>query len=126
MSSRGLEEIEMTASLASRSSVAAAAASRADLEWRGEALCAQTDPELFFPEKGGSPVPAKRVCRVCPVRLPCLAFALAGDERHGVWGGLSERERRRVRRRGVVRAASTTPAAPAAPAAGGASRAVAS
>jgi hypothetical protein len=94
--------------------------------WRGEALCAQTDPELFFPEKGGSPAPAKRVCRVCPVRLPCLAFALAGDERHGVWGGLSERERRRVRRRGVVRAASTTPAAPAAPAAGGASRAVAS
>jgi WhiB family redox-sensing transcriptional regulator len=98
-----------------------------DHGWRGEALCAQTDPELFFPEKGGSPAPALRVCRVCPVRLPCLAFALAGDERHGVWGGLSERERRRVRRRGLVRAASTTSAAPpVAPAVGAAARAVAS
>jgi WhiB family redox-sensing transcriptional regulator len=94
-------------------------------DWRSAALCAQTDPELFFPEKGGSPAPALRVCRVCPVRLPCLAFALAGDERHGVWGGLSERERRRVRRRGLARAASTAPV-PAAPAAAEASRAVAS
>ena len=76
------------------------------LDWRADALCAQTDPEVFFPEKGGSPALAKRVCRVCPVRLPCLAFALAVGERHGVWGGLSERERRRVRRRGLLGAGS--------------------
>ncbi len=65
--------------------------------WRLEALCAETDPEAFFPEKGGSTREAKRVCAGCPVRMQCLEFALAGDERFGIWGGLSERERRRVR-----------------------------
>jgi WhiB family redox-sensing transcriptional regulator len=59
-------------------------------------LCAQTDPEVFFPEKGGSVREAKAVCAGCPVRTPCLEYALAHDERFGVWGGLSERERRRL------------------------------
>ncbi len=66
-------------------------------EWRLDALCAETDPEAFFPEKGGSTRDAKRVCTGCPVRAQCLEFALANDERFGIWGGLSERERRRLR-----------------------------
>ncbi|WP_346618553.1 WhiB family transcriptional regulator [Blastococcus montanus] len=68
-----------------------------DDEWRLDALCAETDPEAFFPEKGGSTRDAKRVCAGCPVRDECLEYALASDERFGIWGGLSERERRRVR-----------------------------
>ena len=67
------------------------------LGWQQQALCAQTDPEAFFPEKGGSTREAKRVCTGCTVRAECLEFALANDERFGIWGGLSERERRRVR-----------------------------
>jgi WhiB family redox-sensing transcriptional regulator len=65
--------------------------------WRLEALCAETDPESFFPEKGGSTREAKRVCTGCAVRTECLEFALSNDERFGIWGGLSERERRRLR-----------------------------
>jgi WhiB family transcriptional regulator, redox-sensing transcriptional regulator len=65
--------------------------------WRLDALCAETDPEAFFPEKGGSTREAKRVCTGCDVRAECLEFALANDERFGIWGGLSERERRRLR-----------------------------
>ncbi|WP_456992472.1 WhiB family transcriptional regulator [Geodermatophilus sp. SYSU D01105] len=68
-----------------------------DESWRLDALCAETDPEAFFPEKGGSTREAKRVCAGCPVRSQCLEFALANDERFGIWGGLSERERRRLR-----------------------------
>jgi WhiB family redox-sensing transcriptional regulator len=73
------------------------AAGPADEEWRLDALCAETDPEAFFPEKGGSTREAKRVCTGCQVRAECLEFALANDERFGIWGGLSERERRRLR-----------------------------
>ncbi|MGF1661850.1 MAG: WhiB family transcriptional regulator [Kineosporiaceae bacterium] len=67
--------------------------------WKDRALCAETDPEAFFPEKGGSTREAKRVCSVCEVRAECLEFALANDERFGIWGGLSERERRRLKKR---------------------------
>jgi WhiB family transcriptional regulator, redox-sensing transcriptional regulator len=70
-----------------------------DASWRLDALCAETDPEAFFPEKGGSTRDAKRVCTGCTVRAECLEFASANDERFGIWGGLSERERRRLRRR---------------------------
>ena len=63
----------------------------------GPSLCAETDPEAFFPEKGGSTREAKRVCVRCDVRAECLEYALANDERFGIWGGLSERERRRIR-----------------------------
>ena len=69
------------------------------LSWQDQAVCAQTDPEAFFPEKGGSTREAKRVCRSCPVRAECLEYALANDERFGIWGGLSERERRRLKAR---------------------------
>ena len=69
------------------------------LAWQEDALCAQTDPEAFFPEKGGSTRDAKRICAQCTVRAECLEYALKNDERFGIWGGLSERERRRLRRR---------------------------
>jgi WhiB family redox-sensing transcriptional regulator len=69
-----------------------------DPGWAELALCAQTDPEAFFPEKGGSTREAKRVCLSCEVRQECLEYALANDERFGIWGGLSERERRRLKR----------------------------
>ena len=69
--------------------------------WQERALCAQTDPEAFFPEKGGSTRDAKKVCLVCDVRLDCLEYALENDERFGIWGGLSERERRRLRKQAV-------------------------
>jgi WhiB family redox-sensing transcriptional regulator len=69
-----------------------------DADWHERALCAQTDPEAFFPEKGGSTREAKKICSSCPVRAECLAYALAHDERFGIWGGLSERERRRLKR----------------------------
>lgn len=68
-------------------------------EWQERALCAQTDPEAFFPEKGGSTREAKRICQGCDVRAECLEYALAHDERFGIWGGLSERERRKLKKR---------------------------
>jgi WhiB family redox-sensing transcriptional regulator len=70
-----------------------------ELRWQERALCAQTDPEAFFPEKGGSTREAKRICTTCAVRAECLEYALGNDERFGIWGGLSERERRRLKRR---------------------------
>lgn len=72
-----------------------------ELGWQTDALCAQTDPEAFFPEKGGSTRDAKKVCGTCNVKAQCLEYALANDERFGIWGGLSERERRRLRKRAV-------------------------
>jgi hypothetical protein len=66
--------------------------------WMQEGLCAQTDPEAFFPEKGGSTRAAKAICAGCPVIDECLRYALDNDERFGIWGGLSERERRRVKK----------------------------
>lgn len=69
--------------------------------WQEKALCAQTDPEAFFPEKGGSTREAKRICLGCEVKDACLDYALANDERFGIWGGLSERERRRLKR-GII------------------------
>ncbi len=70
-------------------------------EWQERALCAQTDPEAFFPEKGGSTREAKRICTGCEVRNDCLESALSNDERFGIWGGLSERERRKLKKRAV-------------------------
>ncbi|KAA9162384.1 WhiB family transcriptional regulator [Amycolatopsis acidicola] len=70
-------------------------------EWQDRALCAQTDPEAFFPEKGGSTREAKRICQGCEVKGECLEYALAHDERFGIWGGLSERERRKLKKRAV-------------------------
>lgn len=69
-----------------------------DGQWRDAALCAQTDPEAFFPDKGGSTRDAKAICSRCAVRPECLQAALDNDERFGIWGGLSERERRHLKR----------------------------
>ncbi len=65
--------------------------------WVQEAVCAQTDPDVFFPEKGGSTKAAKAVCASCDVVEQCLRYSLDHDERFGIWGGRSERERRRLR-----------------------------
>jgi WhiB family redox-sensing transcriptional regulator len=66
--------------------------------WVDQALCAQVDVgDLFFPSKGGSTAPAVQVCKRCPVQEQCLQYALARREPHGIWGGRSERERRRMR-----------------------------
>jgi WhiB family transcriptional regulator, redox-sensing transcriptional regulator len=70
-----------------------------ELTWQERALCAQTDPEAFFPEKGGSTREAKKVCLTCEVKAECLEYALQHDERFGIWGGLSERERRKLKKR---------------------------
>jgi len=72
-----------------------------ELSRQDRSLCAQTDPEAFFPEKGGSTREAKRVCLSCEVRAECLEYALGNDERFGIWGGLSERERRKLKKRAV-------------------------
>ena len=69
-----------------------------DVTWQNKALCSQTDPEAFFPEKGGSTRDAKRVCAQCEVREQCLKWAIDHDERFGIWGGMSERERRRYKK----------------------------
>jgi WhiB family redox-sensing transcriptional regulator len=66
--------------------------------WAGAAACSGVNPDLFFPDRGGDTTEAKKVCAVCPVRRECLDYALEAGEVHGVWGGLSERQRRRVRR----------------------------
>ena len=66
--------------------------------WQERANCLGVDPDLFFPERGASTREAKAVCRGCEVRVECLEYALAHGEKFGIWGGLSERERRRVRR----------------------------
>jgi WhiB family redox-sensing transcriptional regulator len=70
-----------------------------DTGWKRQANCMGVDPDLFFPERGSSTREAKEVCRGCVVREDCLEFALNNGEKFGIWGGLSERERRRIRRR---------------------------
>jgi len=67
-------------------------------EWMQDALCAQTDPEAFYPDEHGSVAPAKAVCAVCPVLAECRAYALETGQRFGVWGGLSANERQQIRR----------------------------
>lgn len=68
------------------------------LAWQAEARCLVADPEIFFPERGGSSKAARSVCTNCPVRIECLKYALANREQFGIWGGTSERERRKLRR----------------------------
>lgn len=66
--------------------------------WHAQALCAQTGADFFFPEPGSSVREAKRICGMCEMRSACLEYALDNDERFGVWGGLSEKERLELRR----------------------------
>src|SRR5947207_15567889 len=70
----------------------------AQRRWQERANCLGVDPDLFFPERGASTREAKAVCRGCEVQADCLEYAITHSEKFGIWGGLSERERRRVRR----------------------------
>ena len=81
----------------------------ADYSWRRESLCADTDPELFFPigTTGQALLQiakAKSVCCECPVHVECLEFALETNQDTGIWGGTSEEERRQIRREAAARA----------------------
>lgn len=77
-----------------------------DKSWQDYANCLGVDPDLFFPERGASTREAKEVCRGCTVSHECLEYALLNGEKFGIWGGKSERERRRIRRqRALARAA---------------------
>lgn len=67
-------------------------------DWAEHAACKGVDPDLFFPERGTSVEAAQAVCGACPVRLACLEEAITRPEKFGIWGGLSERQRRHVRR----------------------------
>jgi WhiB family redox-sensing transcriptional regulator len=69
--------------------------------WRYRAACRGADLGLFFPGRGESAEPARRICALCPVRQPCLDYALSHGIVHGIWGGLSERNRRALRTRHV-------------------------
>lgn len=71
---------------------------RQERSWLLKANCMGVDPDLFFPERGASTREAKAVCRGCVVKQECLEYAIANSEKFGIWGGMSERERRKVRR----------------------------
>lgn len=71
-------------------------------DWQEQAKCLGEDPDIFFPERGSPGDSAKRVCVNCPVRIECLEYALANSERYGIWGGLTERERTRLRRQATA------------------------
>ena len=86
-----VEEADMRISTAAETDVEVRA-------WQDYANCLGVDPDLFFPERGASTREAKEVCRGCVVREECLEYALANGEKFGIWGGMSERERRRIRR----------------------------
>ena len=62
--------------------------------WRVHARCAEVDPELFFPDKGGSTAIAKSICRTCPVVDECLEYAMDNPDLMGIWGATSHMERR--------------------------------
>jgi len=67
-----------------------------NLSWRQRAACRGVDPDVFYPPYEDEGDEAKAICATCPVRQACLEFALAHRERDGVWGGATERERRRI------------------------------
>ena len=97
-----IQETELSA-LATSAALAAA-----DLSWRRQAACRDTDPDLFFPvgTTGAALIQieqARAVCRICPVQSACLEFALATNQDSGIWGGTSEEERRHLRRAFVAR-----------------------
>ena len=89
----------MTARLPRRRTLPAPA--RFAARWRELAVCRGIDLEVFFPERGESAEPARRVCAACPVRQPCLDYAITNRITDGIWGGLTERERRALRSRWV-------------------------
>jgi WhiB family redox-sensing transcriptional regulator len=78
-----------------------------DNEWMAEGNCRSEAPSMFFPSDGVGVEVARRICATCPVKEPCLEYALRNGIDHGVWGGASERERRRIARRRRLERATT-------------------
>jgi WhiB family transcriptional regulator, redox-sensing transcriptional regulator len=76
-----------------------------DTEWMAQGKCNDVPPSTFFPSDGVGVDAARRICEECPVRAPCLEYALVNRIDHGVWGGTSERERRRILRQRRLTAA---------------------
>jgi len=70
-----------------------------ELEWMAEGKCREVPPSVFFPSDGVGVDAARKICADCPVKAPCLEYAVVHRIDHGVWGGASERERRRIARR---------------------------
>jgi len=69
------------------------------MDWMSAAACStSSDLDLHYPDLGKSSAPARELCRECPVMADCLAYALANDERFGVWGGLTAAERREIKK----------------------------
>jgi len=75
-----------------------------DMAWQDFANCRGANPDLFFPERGASTRTAKQICRECGVQDACLEFAIVSSEKFGIWGAMSERERRKIRRERQVAA----------------------
>ena len=90
--------------------------------WRERAACRGADLGLFFPGRGESAEPARRVCAACPVREPCLDYALRHGITYGIWGGLADRDRRALRTRHASAARRERDEAIAAAAAAGSSQ----
>ena len=84
-----------------------------ETEWMGLGLCRNESPSRFFPSDGVGVEVARRICAECPVKAPCLEYALEHSIDHGVWGGCSERERRRILKRRRLAAASAASASAA-------------
>ena len=72
----------------------------ASIPWSSDARCDSADPELFFPRDGTDNTLAKSICQTCPVRRQCLDYALETRQKYGIWGGMTEAQRRRLRRDG--------------------------
>jgi len=70
-----------------------------EIDKHGEPVCAQSDPDAFFPEKGEAVAAAKKICKACPLKEICLEFSLVNQETHGIWGGVAYGERRRLVKR---------------------------
>lgn len=81
-----------------------------DNDWMARGACTNVPPSTFFPSDGVGVEVARRICADCPVREPCLEHALRHHIDHGVWGGCSERERRRILKRRRSDRAATSPA----------------
>jgi WhiB family redox-sensing transcriptional regulator len=79
-----------------------------DTNWMARGNCRDEAPARFFPSDGVGVDHARRICATCPVREPCLEYALEQRIDHGVWGGASERERRRILKRRRMEAAEAT------------------
>lgn len=84
----------------------------ADTKWMAEGNCAHKPPSLFFPSDGVGVEKAKAVCEGCPVAVQCLEYAIENRIDHGVWGGTSERQRRRIIRARAVAATQPAEATP--------------